>query len=367
MKPKIDAKDSQPIVEKLSHWYALNYRELPWRTTRDPYFIWLSEIILQQTRVQQGMPYYLRFSEAYDSIEAFANTPLDDILKLWQGLGYYSRARNMHKCANQIMENYDGTFPNSYKELLNLVGVGKYTAAAIASISFDEAVPAVDGNAYRVYSRLFDIEEDIAKASSFKTFFDLGKELMIDSEPGTFNQAVMELGATICTPKNPKCMECPIDAHCLAKEKKKQEQLPVKSKTVKVKPRFMDYIVFCHRAQVLVHQRGPKDIWQGLYDFHLVESNLKSKNRIFEFLKEHSLEDGALIYRSEEYKHVLTHQRLFIHFNLIEIAERQDFEVFCQNYKLKVVDISDMSSLAVPKPIEQFLQEELVNHIKFPS
>ncbi|MCV9388543.1 A/G-specific adenine glycosylase [Reichenbachiella ulvae] len=358
MKLKIKEKEWLPMTQELLNWYKLNHRELPWRSSKEAYKVWLSEIILQQTRVAQGMSYYLRFCQNYATLADFAKAPLDDILKLWQGLGYYSRARNMHKCANQIISEFDGAFPQSYSELIKLIGIGKYTAGAIASICFDEAVPAIDGNAFRVYSRLFHISEDISKASTFKTFFELGQEIIPNDQSGDFNQAIMELGATICLPKNPKCEDCPIQHYCVARAKKAQQALPVKSKKVKVSQRYFNYLVLIHDSQVLIRQRGPKDIWQGLYDFPLIETKNHTKNRIFEFLNEQKWKDFEVLHRTEEYKHILTHQRLHIYFDVIEVRNWQDFKVFCQDNELERHEISELETLAVPKPIERFLQDE---------
>jgi len=335
-------------------------RNLPWRETKDPYFIWLSEIILQQTRVVQGTPYYLIFSNDYPNIESFAKADLDEILKKWQGLGYYSRARNMHKCSHQILEEYNGSFPDSYQSLLKLKGIGKYTAGAIASISFNEAVPAIDGNAYRVYSRLFGIYLDTLAPSTFNSFFELGKTIINKDLPGDFNQAIMELGATICTPKNAKCNECPLADLCYAKAQNVKDELPVKVKKLKVKDRNFEYIVCIHDGQVLMHKREAGDIWVGLHEFLLFETKKTSKFSSFDANKSFSRLSDCTIQKSDDVVlHKLTHQNLYISFCIVIFDNNENFESICQEYKLIKVELNNIEDLAVPKPIEQFIQKDL--------
>jgi len=221
------------FAKTLTSWYLQNKRDLPWRNTENPYFIWLSEIMLQQTRVAQGLPYFLRFVQSFPTVFDLAKADEEKVLKLWQGLGYYSRARNLHKTAQHIAFELDGVFPNNYNDLLKLKGIGEYTAAAIASFSYHEAVPVVDGNVFRVLARYFDIETDIAQASAKKEFSALAYELMPKDSPALFNQAIMEFGALQCVPRNPDCSICPLNSGCLALQKKKVDQLPVKSKKQK--------------------------------------------------------------------------------------------------------------------------------------
>ena len=218
------------FTKLLTQWYLKNKRDLPWRHTQNPYLIWLSEIMLQQTRVAQGMPYFFSFAKAFPTVFELANASEEQVLKLWQGLGYYSRARNLHKTAQYVAFELNGEFPGTYKELLLLKGIGEYTAAAIASFSYNECVPVVDGNVFRVLSRYFDIETDIASSSAKKEFAALAFELMPKNNPALFNQAIMEFGALQCVPKNPDCQVCPLNHGCLALQKKKVNQLPVKSK-----------------------------------------------------------------------------------------------------------------------------------------
>lgn len=334
---------------RLLEWYIINKRHLPWRDTKDPFKVWLSEIILQQTRVNQGLPYYLKFTESFNTVEDFASAKLDEILKLWQGLGYYSRARNMHQCANDVVEHYGGNFPNNYSELQKLKGIGKYTAAAIASICFNEPVPTVDGNVFRVLSRLFGITDDIAQASSFKVFFKKASELIPIHNPGDFNQAMMEFGATVCTPKSPDCDNCIFANHCMAQKHEMIPLLPVKSKKVKIKHRYFNYNVITYQEEVLIRKREAGDIWTGLFEFDLEEAKKSSKYSNFE--------NAKLQYSSAEVIHQLTHQKLHIKFNVFEMYDEDAYKKFGSKKEMASVSIDRLRDYAVPKPIEMFLNE----------
>lgn len=260
-----------PILEQ---WYEHHKRNLPWRHTRDPYRIWLSEIILQQTRVAQGLPYYERFVAAYPTVTDMAQAEERDLLRLWQGLGYYSRARNLHQTARLVSTELKGNFPNSYHNLLKLKGIGVYTAAAIASFAFGERVPVVDGNVYRVLARFFGIAEDITTTSAKKTFADLAFRLIQKAgDPATYNQSIMEFGAIQCTPVSPECMLCPLQQACIAYQTGRQQSLPVKAKKAAVRERFFHYFVFRHRGRIALRERTARDIWQHLYDFALLETD----------------------------------------------------------------------------------------------
>lgn len=261
------------FYNSLIKWYLGNKRDLPWRKTTNPYLIWLSEIMLQQTRVAQGMPYFLSFTAAFPTVFDLAKADEEKVLKLWQGLGYYSRARNLHKTAQYIATELNGVFPDNYNDLLQLKGVGDYTAAAIASFSYNEAVPVVDGNVFRVLSRYFDIETDIAQASAKKEFAALAFELMPKDKPAIFNQAIMEFGALQCVPKNPDCVSCVFNVSCAALQKKKVDRLPVKLKKLKVRYRYFNYIMVSDADEkTLVQKRTAKGIWHNLYEFPLVET-----------------------------------------------------------------------------------------------
>ena len=260
------------IQDTLINWYAENHRDLPWRHDPTPYQVWLSEVILQQTRVSQGMDYYLRFVERWPTVTDLANASEEEVLKMWQGLGYYSRARNLHKCARQVVEQYNGMFPADFEQLKKLQGIGGYTAAAIASIAFNLPHAVVDGNVYRVLSRLFDIDTPI-NINEGQTFFNrLADELLNREKPGLHNQAIMEFGALHCTPKNPNCLLCPIQTQCLACAHQTVTQRPVKLQKVKVTTRYFNYLVIRIKDSIYLHKRSSNDIWKNLYDFPCIES-----------------------------------------------------------------------------------------------
>src|ERR1700761_7324667 len=260
------------FADELVQWYIHNKRDLPWRHTTDAYVIWLSEIILQQTRVEQGMPYFYRFVEKYPDVSSFAAAPEDDILKLWQGLGYYSRGRNMLKTAQLVNELYNGKFPEKYEQLIKLKGIGEYTAAAISSFSANEAKAVVDGNVYRVLARYFGIDEPINSTPGKKKFQQLANELLNQNNPGLHNQAMMEFGAMLCKPKNPACGTCPVRTGCYAFLNNATTTLPVKINNLKVRERYFNYIVMVNGDEILLNKRGETDIWANMYDLPLVET-----------------------------------------------------------------------------------------------
>lgn len=332
--------------EVLIEWFHHKKRDLPWRKTNDPYKIWLSEVILQQTRVAQGLPYYEKFVENYPTIVSLANADEQEVLRLWQGLGYYSRARNIHATAKIIVEDYEGFFPNTYDSLIKLKGIGPYTAAAIASFAFDEKVAVVDGNVYRVLARVFDIETDISSHEAKKVFSDLANKLISDKNPSTYNQAIMEFGAIHCTPANPGCMFCVFADICVANSTGKQAVLPIKSKKVKVKNRFFDYFVIEQDNTFLMHQRAVGDIWTGLYEFYLTESEEKllELDEIENDFLQKVLSKSTIKSCSENMKHILTHQRIearFWHILLNEKAIVPEKHAF---YSLEEIN-------GLPKPI----------------
>lgn len=258
---------------KILNWYAENKRTLPWRGSKNPYKIWLSEIMLQQTRVAQGTPYYLKFIEHFPTVYDLADANEEQVLKLWQGLGYYSRARNLHATAKMVVNQYDGNFPNTYKELLKLKGVGDYTASAIASICFDEAQPVVDGNVYRVLSRYYGISIPINSTEGVKYFKALATKVMNADSIRDYNQGIMEFGAIQCAPKKPNCLHCPLNDSCVALEKNIAVELPVKIKKTKVRKRYFNYLVLIDADnKTQLQQRIGKGIWQNLWEFPLLES-----------------------------------------------------------------------------------------------
>ncbi|CAM3905607.1 A/G-specific adenine glycosylase [Flavobacterium sinopsychrotolerans] len=309
----------------LIKWYLQNKRDLPWRNTTNPYPIWLSEIMLQQTRVAQGMPYFMSFTTAFPTVFDLAKANEEQVLKLWQGLGYYSRARNLHKTAQHIAQELSGVFPDNYNDLLKLKGVGEYTAAAIASFSYNEAVPVVDGNVFRVLSRYFDMDTDIAQASAKKEFTALAFELMPKDNPATFNQAIMEFGALQCVPKSPNCSICVFNESCAALQKNKVDQLPVKSKKLKVRNRYFNYLVLEDEAgNTIIQKRTDKGIWHNLYEFPLMETE---KEEDFDcvseavqgnYFKDNTVE-SMLEYNEKSIIHKLSHQHLHIKFWKVKI------------------------------------------------
>ncbi|WP_042276924.1 A/G-specific adenine glycosylase [Nonlabens tegetincola] len=310
---------------QLIDWYLVNKRDLPWRHTTNPYYIWLSEVILQQTRVAQGLPYYNKFVETYPKVEMLAAAPLDDVLKLWQGLGYYSRARNLHKAAQQVVEL--GKFPSQYKDLLKLKGVGTYTAAAIASFSNKEAVPVVDGNVYRVLSRIFHINTPINTPAAVKEFTHLAAQLMDKEQPDIFNQAMMEFGALQCIPKNPNCASCVFKNDCVAYEKGLIDELPVKPRKTKVKNLFHNYLVIISPDQkTLLKQRDESGIWKGLYEFPLVEtpgaamvSKIKDSIEFKDLIGELRFRES--VYNQQPIIHKLSHRKIHATFWIIELED----------------------------------------------
>ncbi len=309
----------------LIDWYLQNKRDLPWRNTTNPYPIWLSEIMLQQTRVAQGMPYFFSFTTSFPTIFDLAKADEEQVLKLWQGLGYYSRARNLHQTAQYIANELDGVFPNNYKDLLQLKGIGEYTAAAIASFAYNEVVPVVDGNVFRVLSRYFDIETDIASASAKKEFSAIALELIPKDQPALFNQAIMEFGALQCVPKSPNCEACIFNKSCAALQKKKVDQLPVKLKKLKIRNRFFNYLIFSDEAEnTIIQKRTDKGIWHNLYEFPLIESEKEEDFKTISTQIQNAFQHLNILTIGEENSksilHKLSHQHLHIKFWTVKVA-----------------------------------------------
>lgn len=337
--------------EQLLDWYHRVKRDLPWREASDPYRIWLSEIILQQTRVDQGLPYYERFVERFPTVKNLAEAPEDDVMKLWEGLGYYSRARNLHFTAKLIQYELASKFPNTHEGLLKLKGVGPYTAAAIGSIAFNLPVAAVDGNVYRVMARYFGITESIDETSIKKEIDRLANAVIPDGKSGDHNQAMMELGATICTPINPLCEECPLKFGCVAFEKSLQRELPVRSKKTKVRDRFFYYAVRRNGEAFEIVKRGAGDIWQGLYEFPLFESEMRLEDEAI--IQQLNLKkDETIISISEEFKHILSHQRIFAKFILVKTEYLNSDYLHIKN--------KDLRTFAFPRLINRYLEKNLV-------
>ncbi|MEQ6168336.1 A/G-specific adenine glycosylase [Ekhidna sp. MALMAid0563] len=346
--------EGKTFAERLINWYTERKRDLPWRNTKDPYPVWLSEIILQQTRVEQGMPYWQRFVETYPSIQDLADAREENVLRLWQGLGYYSRARNLHATAKHVSNVLDGNFPSKYAEILKLKGIGPYTAAAIASICFDEPKPVVDGNVFRFASRYFGVEADISKASTRKVFEKILSEEISKAHPGTFNQAMMEYGATVCAP-NPKCEDCTFRLDCFAYQHKKQKVLPVKTGKTKVRDRYFHYVVFKNQDSFLLKERVEKDVWGGLFDFYLIEGATSEGEVMEEIQKAFGISNLSLEETSEPFKHILSHQKIYATFYTVSISDDATKTV-TKKSSLKPYSAEEVLNLPKPKLIVNYLQ-----------
>ena len=313
-----------PFSRIILQWYSENARDLPWRRTRDPYAVWLSEIILQQTRIIQGTAYWHRFMERFPTVRDLAEASEDEVLRLWEGLGYYSRARNLHTAAKQIVA--DGGFPDTLEGIRNLKGVGDYTAAAIGSICFDLPAAVVDGNVYRVLARYFGLSTPVGTTEAKKEFTRLANQLLPADSPAQFNQGMMDFGALQCTPQNPACLTCPLQATCNAFRTGRVEMLPVKKPAVQVQERRFSYVYVRFNGQTAIRRRGPGDIWQGLYEPIVIESEGASGNYFSQgFAKNQFPEaDDSLLLLRKEVKHQLTHRTLLTDFYLWEPNERPE-------------------------------------------
>lgn len=353
----------EAFVHRLLEWYPHHKRDLPWRNTNDPYIIWLSEIILQQTRVAQGLPYFVKYAENYPRVQDLAIAPEEEVMRLWQGLGYYSRARNLHACAKEVVKSHGGKFPDNYKSLLKLKGVGSYTAAAIASFAFGESVAVVDGNVFRVLSRYFGVDTDIASPRGKKEFEALANRLIPKDNPGEFNQAIMEFGALQCVPKNPDCESCPLKSGCFAYRQGVVADLPVKIKKLKIKERHFQYAHIICGEHVVLKQRSSGDIWQNLFDFPLAETSPSwGANRIYpdilNMLKD--FETKVVLNPDQIYKHVLTHQRIFANFVkfVVEEGKFEELQKWANTKGFLLVDQEKLESLAKPRLILKYLYEQ---------
>jgi len=337
--------------KELINWYSNNKRILPWRATQNPYYIWLSEIILQQTQVKQGLPYYEAFVAQYPTIFDLANATEEEVLKLWQGLGYYSRARNLHFTAKHIALSLNGEFPNTYKNLLKLKGVGDYTASAIASFAFNEVAAVVDGNVYRVLSRYYGIATPINSTAGIKEFKILATSLIDKKQPATFNQAIMEFGAKQCKPKNPDCEICPLKNECIAFNENKIATLPVKLKKTKVTTKYFNFLVCVDKGKnILFEKRNKKGIWQNMYQFPLIESERSLNSEEFHLLNlkdiiiNNSIFDYSL-YNEADIVHKLSHQHLYTKFWIVEVDKLPK----------KAIPIQDLNNYPAPVLISDFI------------
>ncbi|MEZ4854449.1 A/G-specific adenine glycosylase [Flavobacterium sp.] len=330
----------------LINWYKQNKRDLPWRKTKNPYNIWLSEIMLQQTRVAQGLPYYLAFTETFPTVANLANASEEQVLKLWQGLGYYSRARNLHATAKYITNELNGIFPKNYNELLKLKGVGEYTAAAIASISYNEDIAVVDGNVFRVLARYFGIALDISENKTKKEFQDLANSLLPKGKAALFNQALMEFGAIQCTPKNPNCNNCVFNTSCFALQKNKINELPVKLKRTKITNRYFNYAVVCdNRGYFVIEKRTANGIWKNLFQFPLLETSKSETNLVRLQLIEKYRTKKISVINKKAIIHKLSHQHLHIHF----------FEVKLTNTIPNAISLEELKTKPFPIVIFNFI------------
>ena len=335
--------------KQLYIWYQEHKRDLPWRHTTEPYKVWLSEIILQQTRVAQGLPYYQSFIEKYPSVRHLAEASEQEVLKLWQGLGYYSRARNLHHAARYVATELQGVFPSNFKDLLQLKGVGEYTAAAIASFCYSESVPVIDGNVYRVLARLYGVETPINSNEGRKIIKQLAYESIDKKNPGLYNQAIMEFGALQCMPANPKCEICPLSDACVAYHTGKVSDLPVKNPKQKIKKRYFHYFLMQYQDKIRIQQRRGKGIWQNLYELPLLETKTGKELQPIElqrFYKEVNIDMQSKPELLGKNIHKLTHQHLYIHFWKLNLKKEPE----------NGVPISDLSYYPMPIVIANFLE-----------
>jgi A/G-specific adenine glycosylase len=352
---------TQPFfTQKLLEWFATNHRPLPWKGEKNPYKIWLSEIILQQTTVRQGMPYYERFVAKYPTVKDLADAPEDDVMKLWEGLGYYSRARNLHATAKHITYALNASFPNTYDSILTLKGVGSYTAAAIASFAYDLPHAVVDGNVYRVLSRFFGIETPVDSTPAKKEFTGLANSLLDKNRPADFNQAMMDFGATQCTPNNPQCHICPLQSECRAFKKDRVFVLPIKSKKLIKKERFFNYLVINQGDVVYIRKRTGKDIWQDLYEFLLIETselieNLENTEGVG--YSEFPISNFKLLSKSQPYKQLLTHQKIIAVFWELEAPPQYFLDSQC----FLKIEREKLTNFAFPKIIDTYMKIKVLN------
>ena len=349
--------------EKIIQWYKKNKRDLPWRNTTDPYKIWLSEVILQQTRIDQGLSYYLRFCDNYPNVKLLASASEEQVLKLWQGLGYYSRARNMYKTARIIVDKYHGQFPDNYSDIINLKGIGDYTAAAIISFAYNQVYPVVDSNVMRFLARLNGIKTPINTNKGKKEIYLLTLELIDHKHPGEFNQAIMEFGALQCKPNKPDCEVCIFNSECKALKKNMISDIPVKIKTLKIRKRYFHYFLLTDNNQIYLNKRTSNDIWQNLYDFPLIESNrfIFDKDIAEEFEKQFNIskDQFKVLSISGEYKHILTHQRISARFYVINFHNQSFFHKIksLNSNQFISVDIGSVNQYPLPRLIDKYLTE----------
>ncbi|TVR41942.1 MAG: A/G-specific adenine glycosylase [Bacteroidia bacterium] len=348
----------------LLKWYSVNKRSLPWRESQNPYHIWISEIILQQTRMDQGMAYYHRFVDSFPDVFSLAAAPEEKVLRLWQGLGYYSRARNLHQAANQIIINHNGKLPDNYKDWKNIKGVGPYTAAAIASICFNEPIPALDGNVMRILTRLFAVDKPLNKTATKKMLYDLAMDIIPRDKPGDFNQAMMDFGSMVCKPVNPLCMSCVLNHACHAYQSDNVHKYPRKEPKKPIRERYFHYFFFfClardNEIRFFVQKRTGNDIWKNMYELPLLETGepINSENLLSHPWWKTCRIDIANLLLSQhvvQMQHMLTHQRIFASFYRIRVDEITK-NLLEQRYLY--VNIHEFDMLAKPVLLERYIKQ----------
>ncbi len=343
------------FVKNILLYYRQHKRDLPWRNTNDPYKIWISEIILQQTQVKQGLHYYLKFIQKFPDIQSLANAKEDEVLHLWQGLGYYSRARHLHHAAKQIIQHFNGKFPSNYNDILKLKGIGEYTAAAIAGFAYNQPYAVLDGNVFRVLSRFFGITVPIDTNDGKKQFKQLAQQLLPPHNPAEYNQAIMEFGATCCKPQNPNCTTCILNPHCIAFIKNKVHNLPVKSKKISKKDRYFNYIIFIENHQyTYISKRQNQDIWQSLYEFYLIDHppKLLSEKEIATHLIKNNIpfKDIHIIHQQ---KHILTHQNLHLQFVKVNTIHPLPLP------NLKKIPLTNIHQYPFPIVIQKLIHQQI--------
>ncbi|MFT6147531.1 MAG: A/G-specific adenine glycosylase [Saprospiraceae bacterium] len=360
----MDKNRKKDFKTNLLVWFSQNHRPMPWKGERNPYYIWLSEIILQQTRVEQGLPYFLKFKDNFPTVQDLADASEDSVMLLWQGLGYYSRARNLHSSAKYIAYELNGEFPKTYDTIIKLKGVGTYTAAAISSFAYDLPYAVVDGNVYRVLSRYFGIETPIDTTEGKKEFSKLAEELIDAKRPADYNQAIMDFGATHCTPRNPKCSVCILNKDCIGFNTQKNDILPIKSRKIKKTERFFSYLLINYDNSVYLQKRTKKDIWQNLYQFPIVESQ-----KVIDFLELQKSEIGQETANkmtnktpiiSKTHKQILTHQKIWATFYELELKEDLSAEFIVKENLIRVKKIN-LDKFAFPKIIDLFLKDKTLS------
>lgn len=347
------------FTKKLLEWYDPKDRPMPWKEEKNPYFIWLSEIILQQTRVEQGLSYYLKFKKNYPTVFDLANAPEDELMKHWEGLGYYSRARNLHAAAKYIASDLKGEFPTTYENILSLKGVGNYTASAIASFAYNLPYAVVDGNVYRVLSRFFGIDTPTDSTEGKKMIGALAQEVLDEKNAARYNQVIMDFGATVCKPKGAICNKCPLNRKCVALRDERVGELPIKLKKIKKKKRYFHYLVIQKGTKVFIRKRTEKDIWKNLYEYPMIETQkeLDEKNLLKQkdFLKIFFEQFYGILSISDSYKQQLTHRSIFARF--VEIEVKDDF-IITENDWL-CIEKKEIRNFAFPKVIDLYLTGSL--------